>query len=93
MATRQIAAAQGLSLSENARALALIMMGINDSLIASFYNKYHYNLWRPETGIGNGVSDDNRKTEGDTSFSTFIATPCFPSYRRITRAARTVGWR
>jgi hypothetical protein len=80
MATRQIAAAEGLSLSENARALALIMMGINDSLIASFYNKYHYNLWRPETGIRNGESDDNRKTEGDASFSTFIATPCFPSY-------------
>lgn len=80
MATRQIAAARGLSLSENARALALIMMGINDSLIASFYNKYHYNLWRPETGIRAGESDGNRKTEGDAAFLTFIATPCFPSY-------------
>jgi len=80
MATRQIAAAKGLSLSENARALALIMMGINDSLIASFYNKYHYNLWRPETGIRNGESDGNGKTDGDTGFTTFISTPCFPSY-------------
>lgn len=80
MATRQIASAKGLSLSENARALALIMMGINDSLIASFYNKYHYNLWRPETGIRAGASDANAKTEGDLGFLTFIATPCFPSY-------------
>jgi hypothetical protein len=80
MATRQIAAAKGLSSSENARALALIMMGVNDSLIGSFYNKYHYNLWRPETGIRSGESDDNRKTEGDASFTTFIPTPCFPSY-------------
>lgn len=80
MATRQIAAAQGLSLSENARALALIMMGINDGLIASFYNKYHYNLWRPETGIRNGAADGNGKTDGDGGFVTFIATPCFPSY-------------
>jgi hypothetical protein len=80
MATRQIAAAKGLSLSENARALALIMMGINDSLIASFYNKYHYNLWRPETGIRNGATDGNAKTDGDTGFTTFISTPCFPSY-------------
>ncbi|HEX8030223.1 MAG TPA: vanadium-dependent haloperoxidase, partial [Vicinamibacterales bacterium] len=80
MATRQIAAARGLSLSEDARALALIMMGINDSLIASFYNKYHYNLWRPETGIRAGESDGNRKTEGDAGFLTFISTPCFPSY-------------
>jgi hypothetical protein len=80
MVTRQIAAAKGLSLSENARALALIMMGINDSLIASFHNKYHYNLWRPETGIRNGAADDNGKTEGDGAFATFIPTPCFPSY-------------
>jgi hypothetical protein len=80
MATRQISSAKGLSLSENARALALIMMGINDSLIASFYNKYHYNLWRPETGIRNGVLDGNRNTDGDTGFTTFIPTPCFPSY-------------
>ena len=49
MAARQIAVAKGLSLTENARAFTLIMMGINDSLIASFYNKYHYNFWRPET--------------------------------------------
>jgi hypothetical protein len=80
MATRQISTAKGLSMSENARALALIMMGINDSLIASFYNKYHYNLWRPETGIRNGASDDNGKTDGDTGFTTLISTPCFPSY-------------
>ena len=80
MATRQISTAKGLSLSENARALALIMMGINDSLVASFYNKYHYNLWRPETGIRNGASDGNGKTDGDAGFATFIPTPCFPSY-------------
>ena len=80
MAARQIATAKGLSLPENARALALIMMGISDSLVASFYNKYHYNLWRPETGIRNGVSDGNDKTDGDAGFATFISTPCFPSY-------------
>ena len=80
MATRQIAAVKGLSPSQNARALALIMMGINDGLIASFYNKYHYNLWRPETGIRKGELDDNRKTDGNIGFTTFIPTPCFPSY-------------
>jgi PAP2 superfamily len=80
MAARQISTAKGLSPSENARALALIMMGISDSLVASFYNKYHYNLWRPETGIRNGGSDGNAKTAGDAGFATFIPTPCFPSY-------------
>ena len=80
MATRQIAIARGTSAAENARALALIQMAINDSLIASFLNKYHYNLWRPETGIRNGAADGHGKTEGNPGFTTFISTPCFPSY-------------
>jgi hypothetical protein len=80
MAARQIAAAQGRSLSENARALALIQMATNDALVASFMNKYHYNHWRPETGIRNGATDGNDRTDGDPGFTTFILTPCFPSY-------------
>jgi hypothetical protein len=80
MVARQIAAAKGLSLTENARAFALIMMGINDSLVASFYNKYHYNVWRPETAIPAGAGDGNEKTDGDPGFVPFITTPCFPSY-------------
>lgn len=80
MATRQIAAARGTSVSENARALALIHMAISDALVASFFNKYHYNHWRPETGIHNGDADGNGKTSGDPAFGSFIATPCFPSY-------------
>ena len=80
MATRQIAAAKRLSLTENARALALIMMSINDSLIASFYNKYAHNFWRPETAIRAGAVDGNDKTDGDSTFAPFIPTPCFPSY-------------
>jgi len=80
MATRQIATAKRLSLPENARVLALIMMAVNDSLVASFYNKYHHGLWRPETGIRNGAADGNGKTDGDAGFETFIPTPCFPSY-------------
>jgi len=79
-AARQVAAAKGLSLSENARAFALIMMGINDSLIASFYNKYHYIYWRPETAIPAGAVDGNDKTDLDATYAPFIPTPCFPSY-------------
>jgi len=80
MATRQIAAQKGTSLSENARALALIHMAASDSLVASFLNKYHYDRWRPETGIRNGAADGNDKTEGAPDFATLIPTPCFPSY-------------
>jgi hypothetical protein len=80
MAARQIAEAKGTSVSENARALALIQMSISDALVASFMNKYHYNLWRPETGIRNGATDGIDKTYGDPGFTPFIPTPCFPSY-------------
>src|SRR4051812_42880296 len=55
-------------------------MAASDALVASFMNKYHYNRWRPETGIRNGASDGNAKTDGDAAFATFIPTPCFPSY-------------
>ncbi len=77
---RQVAAQQGRSMSENARALALINMAIQDSLVTSMMNKYHYNLWRPETAIPQGEVDGNKKTEADTSYAPYIVTPCFPSY-------------
>jgi membrane-associated phospholipid phosphatase len=76
----QVAQQQGGSLSENARALALINMAMSDSLVASFLNKYHYNFWRPETAIRGGDTDGNPKTAGDPSWAPFIVTPCFPSY-------------
>jgi PAP2 superfamily len=79
-AARQVAQQQQRSLPENARALALINMAINDSLVAAFFNKYHYNFWRPETAIRAGDTDGNAKTEADPSFVPFIVTPCFPSY-------------
>jgi len=79
-AARQVADAQHRSLLENARALALVNMAISDSLVASMHNKYHYNLWRPETAIRAGDTDGNRNTEADPAFLPFIATPCFPSY-------------
>jgi hypothetical protein len=79
-AAQQVAQEQGRSLSENARALALVNMAISDSLVASFLNKYHYNFWRPETAIHAGDADGNSKTDPNPSFVPFITTPCFPSY-------------
>ena len=79
-AVQQVAQEQGHSLSENARALAVTNIAMNDSLVASFLNKYHYNFWRPETAIHAGDTDGNPKTHPDPSFAPFITTPCFPSY-------------
>jgi hypothetical protein len=80
LVVRQVAAAEGSSLSENARVLALVNMATNDSLVASFWMKYHYTLWRPETAIAEGDRDDNPRTEADPSYVPFILTPCFPTY-------------
>jgi hypothetical protein len=77
---QQIAQQDGGSLTDNARAFALINMAMSDSLVASFFNKYHYNFWRPETAIHNGDADDNPKTDPDLDYAPFIVTPCFPSY-------------
>ena len=79
-AARQVAERQGRSLSENARALALLDMAISDSFVASFLTKYHFNFWRPETAIRAGDTDGNWNTNADPTFLPFIATPCFPSY-------------
>ena len=79
-AARQLAAKRGDSLAESARALAVLNMAINDSLIVSFKAKYIYTLWRPVTAIREANLDDNRKTEAEPSFLPFITTPCFPSY-------------
>ena len=72
MAARQVATAQGRSLSENARALALINMAISDAAVASFGTKYQYKTWRPETAI--------QYADGDTTWAPLIPAPCFPSY-------------
>jgi hypothetical protein len=79
-AAQQVAQQQSRSLSENARALALINMAMSDSLVASFLNKYHYNFWRPETAIHGGDADGNPKTIGHPNWAPFVVTPCFPSY-------------
>jgi hypothetical protein len=56
----QVAAAQGRSVSENARALALLNMALSDALVAVFETKYRKPFWRPETAIPAGETDGNR---------------------------------
>jgi hypothetical protein len=79
-AASQVAAEQGSSISESARALALVNMAISDAQATVFETKYHYRFWRPETAIRAGDSDGNRLTRGNPSFMPFVLTPCFPSY-------------
>ena len=53
---------------------------MNDSWVASFLKKCHYNFWRPETAIHAGDTDGNPKANPDPTFVPFIVTPCFPNY-------------
>jgi len=91
---RQLSTAEGNSLSENARALALLNMAMSDGAVATFDTKYQYNFWRPETAMRGGGTDGNRKTDPDPSFAPFIVTPCFPGYpsahATLSNAAREV---
>ena len=93
-AARQITSAKPRSLSENARDFALINMAISDAAVATFYNKYLYQFWRPETAIHDASDDGNDKTVADPNFKPLITTPCFPSYPAahgtLSNAAREV---
>ena len=60
MAARQIAAAKGLSLSENARAFALIMMGSQRQPHRVVLQQVSLQLWRPETAIRLGADGRQR---------------------------------
>jgi hypothetical protein len=88
---------EGWSLSQNARAFALLMMAISDSLIASQDTKYHYRLWRPVTAIHGADTDGNALTERDAAWQPLITSPCFPSYQSAhatgSNAARRIAER
>jgi hypothetical protein len=72
-----IATRKRSSLVELARLLALVNTALADAGIAAWESKYHYQLWRPVTGIREadpetgptGLGDGNSATLGDPSFS------------------------
>jgi hypothetical protein len=79
-AITQASTAQRKSLSENARAFALLMMAISDGAISTFDTKYDYLFWRPITAIRVADADGNPRTAPDVAWTSFITAPCFPSY-------------
>jgi len=77
---RQLSAAKGLDILDNARLFALFSMATADAGIAIFDAKYTYNFWRPVTAIRNADLDGNNATERDPTWEPFIATPMHPEY-------------
>ncbi len=80
VAARQVAAAKGTTLSENARIFALLNMGGADAIIACWDTKFTYNFWRPVTAIRAADTDGNRATDADPTWTPFVVTPPFPEY-------------
>lgn len=79
-AARQVSAAQGKTLSQNARIFALVNMAIFDAAVACFDSKYFYNFWRPVTAIQAGNLDGNRRTQRVANWQPLSYTLPFPSY-------------
>ncbi len=78
-AARQMAAAKGLNLADNARLFALLNMGVANTFISDWDAKFTYNSWRPVTAIRNGDQDSNDATEREAGWSPFNDTPMHPS--------------
>jgi hypothetical protein len=83
-----------LTLSENARLLALLNVGMADAQIACWDAKYAYVFWRPINAIRLANTDDNPNTIEDPSWTPLIVTPNFPEYpsghASVSNAAATV---
>jgi hypothetical protein len=71
---------KGLSLIENARLFALLGLTVADAAIVSWDTKYYWSNWRPVTGIQHADADGNPATTAEPGWTSFIATPPFPSY-------------
>jgi hypothetical protein len=73
----QLALERNVDVVDLARLLALVNIAMSEEGIANWESKYHYNLWRPVTGIREadegtgptGLGDGNPLTQGDPSFS------------------------
>jgi hypothetical protein len=79
-AVRQLSAANSLEPAESSRLFAMTTMANADTVIATWNDKAHFNLWRPDTAIHNGDLDGNAMTAGDPTWAPLIANPPYPDY-------------
>ena len=77
-ALRQVAAAKGLTITEQARFHAMTSMAGADSLINCWAEKAHWSFWRPITAIQLAATDGNDATEADAGWTSLLALPPYP---------------
>jgi hypothetical protein len=75
-----LAAQHKLSMSQTARMLALVNLGMADAIIGCWDAKYTYSFWRPITAIQLADSDGNDATISNSGWTPLITTPAFPEY-------------
>ena len=83
-----------LSLSNNARLLALLNVAMADAVIACWEAKYYYSFWRPVTAIRLADTDGNPGTTVDPTWTPLLTTPAHPDYpsghATVSRSAKSV---
>ncbi|QDV32360.1 vanadium-dependent haloperoxidase [Tautonia plasticadhaerens] len=77
---QQLAATFGTTPAQNARLFALLSLTQADAAIVAWDSKYHYDHFRPYTGITRAEEDGNALTDADPDWAPLIPTPPFPSY-------------
>jgi hypothetical protein len=84
---RQLVTSKQLDLADSARLFALVAIATDDTFIAVFDAKYHYNFWRPVTAIRNADLTGNKATPRDPAWLPFGQsslpsgdTPMHPEY-------------
>lgn len=77
---RQLSRARHLTLSENARAFALLNLACADAFIAAWDAKFAFGQWRPVSAIRRADEDGNPETAPDPSWTPLLITPPFPDY-------------
>jgi hypothetical protein len=69
-----------LTISENARLLAMANVAIADAGIAVWKSKLTYMFWRPLTAIQEAANDGNPATTPDPAWTPLLVNPPYPDY-------------
>ena len=77
---RAISEDRGLTLVEQARLFAMLNLAGADGLINCWDDKAFWSFWRPVTAIHEGDNDGNRRTAGDTEWTSLGASPPYPDH-------------
>ena len=77
---RQITAAEGLSIVDNARMFAMLYTTAADAIISVWDDKAHWLFWRPITAIQEAADDGNPATTPDPAWLPLINTPPYPEH-------------